>query len=108
LPLPAAGGRLARSKVTWALTLGHGISSLNSYTVFAWLPALLMEVAGQTAVQSGVLLAIYSLMGLPVAVVVPLLVSRIRRPSLLFYFATAAFTVGYLGLLIAPAAAPLL
>jgi CP family cyanate transporter-like MFS transporter len=108
LPLRAIEGRLARSKVTWALTLGHGISSLNSYTVFAWLPALLMEMAGQTAVHAGALLALYSLIGLPVAVVVPLLVSRIRRPSLLFYFATAAFAVGYLGLLIAPAAAPLL
>ena len=92
--LPPLSGRLAAAKVTWALTLAHGISSMHSYTKFAWLPALLLDTGGQTPVGFGVLLALYSLIGLPAAIAVPLIVSRSRRPIWLFHVATASLTLG--------------
>jgi CP family cyanate transporter-like MFS transporter len=73
--------------------------------MFAWLPELLHD-AGSDPVQSGALLSLYSAMGIPAGLLVPVLASRMRHVGMLVYVGVAFFIVGYLGLLLWPAQAP--
>ncbi|WP_166870606.1 CynX/NimT family MFS transporter [Salinibacterium sp. ZJ450] len=99
-------GALWRSRTTWALTLAFAVSSLNAYTMFAWLPELLMEQSQLSSVQAGVLLSVYAFIGLPLGLVMPFLTVRSRRPGLLVQLFTAQLLIGYSGLLLAPTLAP--
>jgi CP family cyanate transporter-like MFS transporter len=107
-PEPALFRRMLRSRVAWAIGLSFAVSSLNAYALFAWLPSILVDTAGLNPVSSGAMLAVYSIMGLPAGLVVPLLAARMRRVGLLVQVGVACFVLGYLGLIFAPAAAPLL
>jgi len=99
--------RLWRSRVAWAIAIAFCASSLNAYALFAWLPLMLVDIAGVSRVQAGALLALYGLIGLPAALIVPVVAARMRRGVELLVFAGVVFFVaGYLGLLVAPAAAP--
>jgi len=105
---PALFRRMLRSRVAWAIGLSFAVSSLNAYALFAWLPAMLGDIAGVDRVTAGALLAVYGIAGLPAAIVVPLIAVRIKNVGLLVELGVACFVAGYLGLLFAPAFAPLL
>jgi CP family cyanate transporter-like MFS transporter len=105
---PALFRKMLRSRVAWAIGLSFAVSSLNAYALFAWLPSILIDTAGLNPVSSGAMLAVYSIMGLPAGLIVPVLAARMRRVGLLVQLGVACFVVGYLGLLFAPALAPLL
>jgi CP family cyanate transporter-like MFS transporter len=51
---------------------------------------------------------VYAIMGLPAALVVPILAARMRNVGLLVQLGVVCFVAGYLGLLLAPTFAPLL
>ncbi len=93
-----------RSPAAWALALMFGITSLNTYTMFAWLPQIATG-AGLSTGQAGVQLAIFSGIGLPLSLVVPLLAGRMRNPFPIVAFGLLSFVCGYLGLWLAPATA---
>ena len=82
------------------------VASINAYAVFAWFPALLVDIAGVDRVQAGALLALFAVMGLPAALLAPLLAARMRNVGYLVYASAAFFVAGYLGLLLAPTVAP--
>ena len=105
---PALFRRMLRSRVAWAIGLSFAVSSLNAYALFAWLPAMLADIAGVDRVTGGALLAVYGIAGLPAAIVVPLIAVRIKNVGLLVELGVAFFVAGYLGLLFAPTFAPLL
>ncbi|HEV7950998.1 MAG TPA: MFS transporter, partial [Glaciihabitans sp.] len=94
--------------VAWAIGLSFSVSSLNAYAAFAWLPAMLGDIAGLDPISAGAMLAVYSIMGLPAALIVPILAVRIRNVGLLVQVGVACFVIAYLGLLFAPTVAPLL
>ncbi|MBK5238767.1 MAG: MFS transporter, partial [Actinomycetales bacterium] len=96
------------SPISWAITLGFAISSMNAYTAFAWLPTMLQERAGMTPEETGSALALYVVMGLAPALFAPILVARMNNVSSLFYLSSATLIAGYLGLLLMPQAATLL
>ncbi len=99
--------RLWRSRVAWAIAIAFSASSLNAYALFAWMPLLLVDIADVSRVQAGALLALYGLIGLPAALIVPVIAVRLRRGVEGLIFAGVGFFVlGYGGLLLAPAAAP--
>jgi CP family cyanate transporter-like MFS transporter len=100
--------RMLRSRVAWAIGLSFSVSSLNAYAAFAWLPAMLGDIAGLDPISAGAMLAVYSIMGLPAALIVPILAVRIRNVGLLVQVGVACFVIAYLGLLFAPTVAPLL
>jgi CP family cyanate transporter-like MFS transporter len=104
---PALEGRLWRSPVAWALTITFTASSLNVYAMFAWLPKVLITTAGVSPAGAGAMLSLYAFMGFPASLVVPLIAARIRNVGWISYFAVACFVIGYLGLIFAPAAAPI-
>jgi len=95
-----------RSKVAWALALTFALSSGHAYTAFAWLPQMLVDIAGVSGPEAGVMLGAYSLMGVPAALIVPVLAVRMRHVGQLVYVGIFCFVAGYAGMLLAPAAAP--
>lgn len=107
LPQPVRmPGRIARSRTAWGIAVIFAVSSFNAYACFSWLPRLLVDTAGVGQADAGVLLALYSLVGLPSALVVPPLVARMTNAGWVVWAGAAAIVSGFLGLLLAPAAAP--
>ncbi|MDQ1123625.1 MFS transporter [Microbacterium trichothecenolyticum] len=104
-PRASVLARVVRVPQTWALVVTFAVNSSAAYGLFAWLPPLLVDVAGVGAVQAGGLLALFSFMGMPVALVVPVIVSRVRRTTPFYAVAVVCGLVGVAGLLLAPAAA---
>jgi CP family cyanate transporter-like MFS transporter len=96
-------GRLWRSSIAWAIAGVFATSSLNAYAMFAWLPQLLVETANVTPAQAGTLLAVYAGMGIPCALIIPILTARLKNIGPLVYVGVLAFVIGDLGLLFLPA-----
>src|SRR5690606_13054079 len=67
-----------------------------------WLPLLLVESAGLDVSGASAVLSMFAALGLPAGIVVPLLANRLRRLAGFTLICIAAFTVGYMGILIAP------
>ncbi|CAD5992067.1 ABC transporter permease [Agreia sp. COWG] len=108
IPHPTATtiGRVWRSPLAWAMGLLFGATSLNVYAAFAWLPEMLVDLAGVSPAQAGALLSLYAGMGIPFALLVPVLATRLKSITPLIALGLAFYVLGYGGLLIAPAALP--
>jgi CP family cyanate transporter-like MFS transporter len=91
-----------RSSVAWALAVCFAVSSLNAYALFAWLPQILHDTAGTSPLAAGDLLSLYSAMGIPAALLIPVLTSRMKNVAVLIYVSVVLFFVGYLGLIFLP------
>ena len=107
-PAPGRLGlRMLRSPTAWAIGVAFGSSSLGAYAAFAWLPQLLVDRAGVDDAAAGALLAVFSIMGFPGGLLVPVLVARFPRSTApLVLLGGVLFAIGYLGLLVAPETAP--
>nr|WP_211160610.1 MFS transporter [Microbacterium sp. MF43] len=103
---PGVLRRMWRLPLAWALMVGFAVSSTVAYTSFAWLPTILVDVAGVTPALAGVLLSLFAFMGLPASLAVPLLVTRLNATRALFAVSVVTGLTGIAGLLLAPAAAP--
>ena len=95
-----------RVPLAWALLVAFAVSSTIAYTSFAWMPKMLVDIAGVTPATAGALLSLFGFMGLPASLVVPLLVTRWNATRLLFGIAVTTGLAGFAGLLFAPTAAP--
>ncbi len=69
---------------------------------------ILQDVAEVTAAEAGSLLALFAILGMPLALVTPVLTARLRTPSPILLASMVLFGLGYGGLLLAPTAAPAL
>lgn len=108
-PSARAVSRVWRMPMAWALIGGFIVTSGTAYASFAWLPTILIDLAGVTPATAGVLLSVMAAIGLPAALFLPTLVSRVPvSVGPLFYVAGASGLGGVTGLLWAPGAAPLL
>jgi CP family cyanate transporter-like MFS transporter len=103
---PRVFGRMWRIPLAWALLVAFAVSSTIAYTSFAWMPKMLVDIAGVTPATAGALLSLFGFMGLPASLVVPLLVTRHNATRALFGVAVVTGFAGIAGLLFAPAAAP--
>lgn len=103
---PAVFGRMWRIPLAWALVAAFSVSGIVAYVCFAWLPQLLVDLAGVTPAQAGALLSLFAAMGLPASLIVPLLVTRANATRPLFVVSVVTALAGIAGLLLAPAAAP--
>jgi len=102
---PQLVGRMWRSPVAWAITIAFAVPSFNVYAMFAWLPAIITDLTTLGATEAGGLLALFAIMGLPFALVVPLIAVRVRNVGWMLALGVAFFVTGYLGMLLAPAQA---
>lgn len=94
--------RVWRSRVAWAVALTFSLSSSVAYSSFAWLPLLVSDIAGVGQVEAGIMLGVFALMGVPSALIIPILAARMRNVGLLVYTGIGFLLVGYAGLLLAP------
>ncbi len=105
-PNPRVFGRMWRLPLAWALAVGFLAAGTVAYVSFAWLPQLLVDIAGVTPATAGALLALFAAMGLPASLLVPLLVTRYHATRVLFGVAVTTGLIAIAGLLLAPQAAP--
>lgn len=107
-PPPRVLGRLFRLPLAWAIAVTFAVSASSVYASFAWLPIILVDLAGVSHSEAGALLALFGAMGLPWSILVPLVITRWRRLGVIYAVATTAGLVAVAGLLFAPSAAVVL
>lgn len=107
-PEPALAGRMAHSLIAWAMVGAFGAAAFVSYATFAWLPLILVDTAGLTRGQAGSLLALWAFMGFPCGILAPILATRLKNTAPVLAGGVLFIAIGYGGLLVAPAAAPVL
>ncbi|MBT2565257.1 MFS transporter [Arthrobacter sp. ISL-85] len=92
-----------RSSIGWGAALIFAGCSSNTFAALTWLPVVLIdrEMSQETA---GSMLALYSILALPVGLIVPLLVTRMPRPLPVAILFVVAFAIGYGGIIFAPPA----
>jgi CP family cyanate transporter-like MFS transporter len=91
-----------RSRTAWALAMVFSLTSFQVYAFISWLPRLLIETAGVLPVVAGGYLALYVALGLPLAIVIPRVISRLADVSILVFLGIALLVGGYVGLLLSP------
>ncbi|KRG78178.1 MFS transporter [Stenotrophomonas ginsengisoli] len=103
----ARPGKVWRTPLGWSMTLMFGMTSLISYAMFTWLPRLMTE-AGADAAFGGVVVAVFSAMGLIASLAVPAIASRLRNPFILVAACWLLCLAAFAGLWLAPMKAPIL
>ncbi|MGH3621319.1 MAG: CynX/NimT family MFS transporter [Sciscionella sp.] len=98
---------MLRTPLAWQITGYFGLQSFFAYVIMGWLPEVLVD-AGVSRATAGVLLGVISLLGVPISLLIAPLAAR--QHSQVWWAAglPALSLLGTLGLLFAPAAAPLL
>ncbi|MEU0518951.1 MFS transporter [Streptosporangium sp. NPDC006007] len=93
---------LVRSRLAWAVAAYFGTQSMVAYIMFGFLPKILID-GGYTAGQAGLVLGVFTAIGIPVSMIVPWLSSKFsdQRPVVVTF--VLFYTVGFLGLWLAPA-----
>lgn len=99
--------RPGRTRLGWAMAVYFGTQSLGAYATMGWLAQLFRD-AGYRPETSGLLLAAVSALGMPVALIMPTVATRLRtlRPAVVVLSSTVA--LAYLGLALAPRGGALL
>jgi MFS transporter, CP family, cyanate transporter len=103
--LPAARS-MWRSPLAWSVTVVMGTQSLSFYATNAWLPEIFVG-QGRTAAAGGWLLALGNLVGIAGSFVTPVLAGRMRQQRGIGVVLVLLVCGGLLGLVLAPAWAPL-
>lgn len=106
-PEPRQGRSLFRSPLAWAVTCYFGMQSLVAYVVMGWMPEV-FKGAGMDSTSAGALLGLLLLIGVPMSMVLPPLVTRTRGQSVWAVGLAALAVSGMAGLLYAPMSAPVL
>ncbi len=104
---PAQRGPFAAvltDRVAWQVAGFMGLQSMTYFVALAWLPTL-YQAAGLSAVHAGFLLGLSNLSQVITTLTVPVLAARARAQSWHIAAAAAVTAAGYLGVLLAPAAA---
>lgn len=102
-----AHGAIRDQRKARAFVVFFGMQTLAAFTIMGWLPTILSD-AGLSPSAAGIYLAIVTLLGAPVALALPPLVARRGNGRELVWFLMACMAAAYVGLLVAPAAAPAL
>lgn len=89
---------LWRSPLAWAVTLYMGLQSLIPYTLFAWLPAILID-KGFGENEAGWLMTIYQLGLLPTTFLAPLIAYRFSNQKVIGVVSGLMWATGLIGVL---------
>jgi CP family cyanate transporter-like MFS transporter len=96
---------LLRSRLAWAVTGFFGLQSMFAYAVMGWAPQVLMS-AGVSRGEAGAMLAMISMLGVPLSLLIAPVAARQRSQSGWLAGLSLVGAAGVLGLLLAPGAAP--
>ncbi|MBN8769383.1 MAG: MFS transporter [Stenotrophomonas nitritireducens] len=100
-----APGRVWKTSLGWGMALMFGMTSLGTYSLFTWLPKVMVE-AGASESFGGVMVAVYSAIGLLPSLLVPALAVRMRNPFPIAMLVFGLNAIAFAGLLWAPMQAP--
>lgn len=106
-PPPKSTGRVWRAPLAWGMALMFGMTSMITYSMFTWLPKLLVEAGGSPAL-GGAMVGLFSTMGMISALAMPSLAVRIANPFPIMLVCAVCFLAGFAGLLFAPMSLPYL
>ena len=95
---------LLRDPVAWAVTAFMGLQSLSYYAALTWIPTMLQD-AGVSVSDAGLLLSYSSFPGIAAALLVPTMMHRMRPTWLPAVLSALLCTAGLIGLLVAPGGA---
>jgi MFS transporter, CP family, cyanate transporter len=98
-PPPATG--LRSQRLAWEVTAFMGLQSLTFYGLLSWLPSILQD-HGISKGTSGAYLSVFTLLGLPVCLLVPVLAARLRDQRSLVAASVTVVAAGILGLMLSP------
>ncbi|MBA2695000.1 MAG: MFS transporter [Actinobacteria bacterium] len=107
LDRPGGVRSLLGQPLAWQVTVFMGLQSAGFYAVLAWLP-LIYRSAGISAADAGLLLALATATGIPMALTVPAWAARCRDQRVFPVVLTLFTTAGFVGVLLAPAVLPAL
>ena len=102
LPIPLAAVSLSRSPTALSIVVIFGVSGATAYTAFSLLPLILSDVSGLGRTEAALALGLFSIMGLPLSLLIPPLAIKPGRAGLLVGFAILNGVVGWSGLLLFP------
>ncbi|HEX5543250.1 MAG TPA: MFS transporter [Micromonospora sp.] len=99
----AQAGRVrpARTRLGWAMAIYFGAQALGAYAVMGWLAQLFRD-AGYRPQTAGLLFAGVTAVGMPIALIMPALATRLATLRPLVLVISLAMTGAYLGLALAP------
>lgn len=98
---------LLRSPLAWTITLFFGCQAFLAYIVMGWLPQVFID-NGISKTSAGLFVGLVSLVGVPVALLISPLAARSSSQSGWIVGLGVLGMAGTVGLLVAPAAVPLL
>jgi CP family cyanate transporter-like MFS transporter len=91
-----------RSPTAWSIAGIQAMTAVFGYVSFAFLPLLLVEHNSVSILQAGLLLSLFSLMGIPTSLLVPIIATRYPKSHAPIIFSSALLgTSGTLGILFA-------
>ena len=102
--VPHESSRLMRDRLAWQVTLFMGVQSLMFYSLLSWLPSILRD-NGMSKGVAGAYLSIFTLLGIPVCFVVPVIAARMRDQRALVFGSVLFLAGGILGLIASPGGA---
>ncbi|MEU3621830.1 MFS transporter [Amycolatopsis coloradensis] len=102
-----SGRSLLRSPLAWMVTLFFGTQAFLAYVVMGWLPEVMID-AGVSKGDSGLLLGLISLIAVPISLVVAPMAARHGSQSPWIVGLGVFGFAGMVGMMVAPAASPLL
>jgi len=88
--------------VSWAIAMVFSVGALVMYALIAWLPSILITSAGKSAVTAGIMLSVYNLSGLPHSLIIPIVLTRMKKPYLIVLLGSICIITGVLGLAYLP------
>jgi CP family cyanate transporter-like MFS transporter len=92
---------LLRDRVAWLLTAFMALQSMLFFSAIAWIPDIVRD-AGLSSGSAGLMLALMTLLGLPAALVVPVLAARRDDQRGLVVATSVLWLLALVGLLLAP------
>ena len=95
---------LLRSKVAWTIGIYFGLQTIQAYVITSWLAQITVD-GGADQQTGGYSVGVFSVLGAVVAVTVPFLLRTERRLRTASIGLAGLYLLGYLGLILYPAAA---
>ncbi|MBA4859803.1 CynX/NimT family MFS transporter [Streptomyces sp. PSKA54] len=94
--------RITRSRTAWALAVFFGLQATAAYITMGWMAQIFRD-AGVPAGTAGLLLAVTMAVGVPLAIVIPRVATRLSHQGPIAVALGVCGLVGYAGLYLAPA-----
>lgn len=88
---------LFKSKIAWSVTLFMGLQSFIPYSLFTWLPDILLT-KGFNESEAGWLIALYQVGLIPATFVVPIIAARMKNQRVIACMSGIVFFLGILGI----------